>query len=180
MAKFPLLTENVIPGVMSSADVADDPNLAEFLSPYRETSSLPGAGVTSYISQGKEHAIRDLPPTGSGNLVQTLPRYQFILKQKWVGYVIDVSNDTFLARLITIVGEGSEIEAEIFLEEVDERDHPLIRPGATFYWSIGYNDTSGRQRVSEIRFRRLSPWTPEELEAANAEAASIRALFDGE
>lgn len=173
-----LLTENVISSVINSADVADDPNLAELL--YREPFSLPEADVTSYVSQDKEQEIQDLPPTGAGNLVQNLPRYQFILKQKWVGYVIDVSNDSFLARLITLVGEGSEIEAEIYLEEVDERDHPLIQPGATFYWSIGYNDTSGRQRVSEIRFRRLPPWTPKELESANAEAASIRALFDDE
>lgn len=157
-------------------EVVED--IEEYIRPYREPSPPGEVGITSYSSQSKESPNLEFSRVNAKSIVKVLPRYEFTLKQKWVGYVISVSDDAFLARLITMVGEGTEIEAEIYLEEVAERDHPLIQPGATFYWSIGYNDTSGRQRVSEIRFRRLPPWTREELEIANAEAASIRALFD--
>lgn len=77
--------------------------------------------------------------------------------QKWEGYVIEVGQDTFRARLVPIIGEGPDQEAEIYLREMKEEDHTLIKPGAVFYWSIGYLDRpSGRLRASVIRFGCVS------------------------
>ena len=95
--------------------------------------------------------------------------------------MIEVGEDTFLARLTPIVGEGPDQEAEIYLDEVDEEERSLIEPGAVFYWSIGYLDTpSGRKRQSVIRLRRLPAWTRRELEAARVEAARLRDLLYGD
>jgi len=99
--------------------------------------------------------------------------------QKWEGYVLDVGPDTFRARLISIVGEGPDQEAEIYLEEVDPDDQGLVQPGAVFYWSIGYLDRpSGRLRAAILRFRRLPAWSEAELNAARSEAKKLESLFE--
>ena len=101
--------------------------------------------------------------------------------QKWEGYVIDVDQDVFRARIAPIKGEGPEQEAEIYIEEVTEDDRALIEPGAVFYWSIGYLDRpSGRLRASILRFRRLPAWSKRELENADAGAARLRGLLNAE
>jgi hypothetical protein len=98
--------------------------------------------------------------------------------QKWEGFVIEVTEDTFIARLTPIVGEGPDQEAEIYLDEVKPDDQSLIEPGAVFYWSIGYLDRpSARLRASIIRFRRLPTWTKREIETARTKAARLKALL---
>jgi len=99
--------------------------------------------------------------------------------QKWEGYVLDVGRDIFRARLVSIVGEGPDQEAEIYLEEVDPDDQELVQPGAVFYWTIGYLDRpSGRLRGSILRFRRLPALSEPELETARREAEKLESLFE--
>jgi hypothetical protein len=103
----------------------------------------------------------------------------FNVQQKWEGYVIDVGTETFLAKLIPIIGEGPQVKAEIYLEEVDEEDLGLVKPGAVFYWSIGYlQKPSGTYKASLIRFRRLPHFTNSEIESARAEAHKLLDLFN--
>lgn len=112
-----------------------------------------------------------------------LPKTQEFFRaiQKWEGHVIEADGDIFLARLVPIVGEGTEQEAEIYIEEVDQGDRMLIAPGAVFYWSIGYLDRpSGRLRASILRFRRLPVWTKPELQSAEAAAARLKSLLNAE
>jgi hypothetical protein len=61
-----------------------------------------------------------------------------------------------------------EEEAEIPMDEVSAMDLDLVRPGALFYWSIGYRGHASGQRSREslIRFRRLPRWSMEEVEHA--------------
>jgi hypothetical protein len=120
----------------------------------------------------------------SFELMFSLPRMRpstetFNVLQKWEGVVTEVLDDAFVARLIPIVGEGPDQEAEIYLDEIETGDQDLIEPGAMFYWSIGYlNRPSGRWRASFIRFRRLPSWTEPELEAAEAKAARLKSLLN--
>jgi len=86
------------------------------------------------------------------------------LLQQFEGTVEAVSDDgtAFTARLRdrTEVDMPDEM-AEFELEEVSSFDQPLVRPGAVFYWSIGYRVArhGGKQRTSEIRMRRLPTWS---------------------
>lgn len=103
---------------------------------------------------------------------------RFVCLQRWEGYVLEVGSDAFLARLVDLTRGGTEEEAEILIEELDPSDHPLLEPGAVFYWSIGYLERpSGRQRSSVIRFRRLPAWTRGELLVARDRASEYRDLF---
>ena len=65
-------------------------------------------------------------------------REYFLALQKWEGYVTEVGSVTFRARLHVLLGEGSDQEAEIYIEEISPADRGLIEPGAVFYWTIGY------------------------------------------
>jgi hypothetical protein len=112
---------------------------------------------------------------------ETATREQFRTLQKWEGYVIEIGIETFRAKLVPIVGEGSDLEAEIYLEEIGEEDRALLELGAVFYWSIGYLDKpSGRRRESIIRFRRLKTLTKRDLQLVDIKVAELRNLFDVE
>ena|SRR2546430_6947733 len=102
---------------------------------------------------------------------------RFRVLQKFEAVVVEVLEDSFIARFEDSSRGGIEEEAEIAFEEVSESDFPLLRPGAVFYWSIGYERKSFGQitRVSLIRFRRLPPLTEEELEGAQIRASLLNA-----
>lgn len=106
------------------------------------------------------------------------PKETFRMLQKWEGYVLEVSSETFWARLTPLVGEEGDQEAEIYLNEIDGPDQRLVQLGAVFYWSIGYlNRPSGRIRASILRFQRLPGWTKGEIQNAEAAAERMEALF---
>ncbi len=105
---------------------------------------------------------------------------RFVPLQKWEGTVLQVSEESFFARLIDLTSDGADEEAEFPLEEVSDADRPLIGTGAIFYWNIGYIDSlSGeRTRASIIRFRRLPVWRAEELTKAKQKAQCISDELD--
>jgi hypothetical protein len=128
---------------------------------------------------GSSHPVR--VNLGTIPATPALPKvHEYLLAlQKWEGYVTEVGTDTFWARLSMVVGEGTDQDAEIYIEEVDLEDRALIKPGAVFYWTIGYLDRpSGRQRSSVLRFRRLPVWTRQDLIRARSKALKIKQIFD--
>lgn len=103
---------------------------------------------------------------------------RFIELQKWEGIVLDVSNNSFIGRLIDLTHNNQDSEAEFSLEEVHKEDKPLINLGAIFYWTIGYKEDRGQRiRASIVRFRRLPAWQKEEIEVAKRDAQHIRDLL---
>lgn len=107
-------------------------------------------------------------------------RPRFILKQEWVGRVDEVREDTFVATLATRAAPGEYEYAEIEIEEVAPTELDHLRPGAVFYWVVGYRDEPHGQRlgVSSILFRKMAEPTGEQLQRAQDEAASTLAFLD--
>lgn len=99
----------------------------------------------------------------------------FTSLQAWEGFVTQVMDNAFLARLIDLAHTGADEEAEFPIDEISEEDKALITPGAIFYWDIGYHTSYSGQRTrkSLIRFRRLPAWTQKEIDAAQREAERI-------
>ena len=122
----------------------------------------------------------DAPEVGS-----IIPRYKaykstenFIVRQKWEGYITDTSDDVFTARLRSLSGAADKLEAEIYLDELDQDDRQLVEPGAIFYWSIGYLDgPSGRRRTSIIRFKRVPRLTDVQLADIESSASELSDLL---
>ena len=94
--------------------------------------------------------------------------------QEWEGYVTAIGEDGFTAELVDLTNgeKNPSIETDFSLEDVSEPDRELLREGAVFRWTIGYQTTSAgsKSRVSQIVFRRLPRWTKKEIDAADREA----------
>ncbi len=96
-----------------------------------------------------------------------LPLRRFKPLQQWEGLVTDVGPDSFWAELIDLNDSTKANEiAEILLAEISPSDRPLLVPGCIFYWSIGYDTSSGGQirNTSEIRVRRNPIWSRLQLD----------------
>jgi hypothetical protein len=101
---------------------------------------------------------------------------RFVSLQKWEGIVDTVLPQSFTARLMDKTNAGPDMEAEFDVEEIDYPDRSLIKPGAVFYWTLGYSDspTGQRTRLSILRFRRLPVWRESDLKRYSQQAKEIR------
>lgn len=107
------------------------------------------------------------------------PESAFDLRQHWEGTVLEVGGDGFSVQLKDLLNPSAPEEwAELYLDDVSAGDQELVEPGAVFYWSIGYEDTTrGREHKSVLRFRRLPGWSKQRLAGLKAEAEGLRAYF---
>jgi hypothetical protein len=108
--------------------------------------------------------------------VHAAPKQKFIPLSRREGVVLEVRQDEFDARLVDLDGDEGDLDATFAIEELSPDDVPLLRPGAVFYWTIGYLDDQVRRRtrVSDLRFRRLPHEDVKGLAEAEAEADQIR------
>jgi hypothetical protein len=97
--------------------------------------------------------------------------------QEWEGHVIDISEHGFTARLVDMTRQESVAreEADFELDEVSDPDRDLLREGAVFRWTIGYETapSGSKKRVSQLVFRRLPKWTKKELAQADRDADKL-------
>ena len=102
-----------------------------------------------------------------------------IVLQRWIGRVVSVHDEKFVAITTDATNpRNPPEEVEFDLTEVSEGDLPLVAEGAMFYWSIGYRDSPGgqRERVSSLRFVR-SPRLSEPMVSRIFERADRMAAF---
>ena len=121
--------------------------------------------------------IVDLPPPK----VRRAPAVTLHALQEWEGYVVEVTERDFVARLVDLTAGSSheEEEAAIPLDEVAEQDAHKVCPGSIFRWVIGYERSAAgtKKRVSQIVFRDLPAITGTDLRDGEAWAQeTIRAL----
>ena len=108
------------------------------------------------------------------------PRTSFRILQKWQGIVTAVAEESFTVRLLDLMRDMPEEEAEISLDEVSDDERPLVKEGAVFLLHVGYATSEGgqRSRTAILRFRRLPVWTDSELgtadQVAQEQANTIR------
>ena len=98
---------------------------------------------------------------------QRLRTPSFHALQEWEGYVLEIGDTDFAARLIDLTAGSSheQEEADIPLAEISDKDSVKIRPGSVFRWVIGYERSVAgtRRRVSQIVFRDLPEITATDL-----------------
>ncbi len=100
---------------------------------------------------------------------------KYRLLQQWEGVILEVHEDSFISQLRDKSGNAPDEEAEIDFDEISERDMYLIKPGAFFYWNIGYHESKSGQRTrsSLIIFRRVPAWSEKEIERARKRSDNI-------
>jgi hypothetical protein len=70
---------------------------------------------------------------------------------------------------------------ELEKQELSDFDLELLETGAIFYWTVGYRlklPRGARERVSQIRFRRLPAWSRSEIAAAEERADRLAHELD--
>ena len=87
--------------------------------------------------------------------------------QEWEGYVIEIVEDEFVARLVDLTAGSSheEEEATIPLTAISDGDAAALLVGRIFRWVIGYeHSSSGNKKcVSRIVLRDLPRLTDRDL-----------------
>ncbi|MDO9426038.1 MAG: hypothetical protein Q7T93_04335 [Methylobacterium sp.] len=97
--------------------------------------------------------------------------------QEWEGYVVEISDDGFTARLVDITA-GQIVEGEVadfLISDLSEDDKASLRVGAIFRWVIGYQRSAGgnKRRVSQVVFRKMPAWTKRDISNAKERAAKL-------
>lgn len=122
-------------------------------------------------------------------LIPKIPKIEsfkstFTPLQEWEGYVVEIGNDFFTARLIDITAESEneEEEADFPISDLSDSDKKLLKVGAIFRWAIGYRKSfsGNKQRISSIIFRRLPKWTNREKEENRKKAELLAASLHGD
>jgi hypothetical protein len=106
-------------------------------------------------------------------------------RQLWEGTVTDVGKGGFIAVLSDRTDRNNPDEQATFefdKTEISPDDELLLKPGASFYWIIGNEQTVAGQvkNVSMIQFRRVPAWTDHALEIAAKRARLLRESFQEE
>jgi hypothetical protein len=112
---------------------------------------------------------------------QKLPEIRsYKVEQEYEAEVIAINQDesTFTARLVDLTNNGPDEEGEFSLSELNG-DESLVIPGALFTWTIGLQTRGSRDlRVSDIRFRRIPPFSKEVIAKAEQKAQLLSEFFD--
>ena len=102
--------------------------------------------------------------------------------QEWEGYVVEIGDEDFTARLVDLTANHSyeSEEATIPFAEISERDAAGMTAGSIFRWVIGYERSAEgtRKRVSQIVFRDLPRMTESDLVTGKAWAEKIAAALN--
>ena len=101
--------------------------------------------------------------------------------QEWEGYVTDINETEFTARLTDLTAGATYPgeEAIIPIDEISEADAAKMQVGSIFRWVIGYERTAGTKKsVSYIVFRDLPAITETDLRRGEEWARKIMAAFE--
>lgn len=107
----------------------------------------------------------------------TVASASFHALQEWEGYVLEVDESDFVARLVDMTAGASleEEEAVIPRSELSVADDVRMCVGSIFRWVIGYERSSAgtKKRVSQIVLRDLPAITESDLRESEAWAREM-------
>ena len=156
---------------------------------WKPLSSRVARSADAYCKAGNANSMATATPQETDPVRDPIPLLPqtssrpvgFVALQEWEGYVIDIRDEDFVARLWDLTGGArrEEEEATIPFVEIAERDRLTMRLGSIFRWSIGYEHTEGgtRRRVSQIVFRDLPVVTKADLDEASEWATETLRLL---
>jgi hypothetical protein len=92
------------------------------------------------------------------------------VSERWVGRVLEVSDDVISAQLAPLGSSEPVVIGDIGFDQIDEADQQLVRPGATFYLTIGYVPlTATTQYTAQfVKFSRVGRWQQSEISEIEA------------
>ena len=127
--------------------------------------------MSGKVNQAEAETIKIMMP-----MRRLDPKDNFILLNKWEGYVISSDPEECRAVIKDLTSPDRADEEIVFsLEEIQEEDLELVKPGAIFYLYIGYyiNASGTRMTSHVIKFRRLPQWSKSELRKIEQDTREI-------
>lgn len=143
------------------------------------TSSILESGSETKGSEGNDVIDFSFAAPSEFRSTESRPIISLQPIQEWEGYVTEIRDDHFIARLTDLTADD-ETETEVgefSISDLSTGDGELLCEGAIFRWVIGLQVLRGgtRQRVSQVVFRRLPAWTKNDLFHSEARAAEMTA-----
>ena len=141
----------------------------------REPGDVPATNVADHGQHDADIAsIIDFPRLRASRF----PAASLHPLQEWEGYVVEIGDTDFTARLFDLTAKegGEQEEAIIPFSEISDQDTERLREGSIFRWVIGYERTTTgtKRRVSQIVFRDLPVVTGSDVRHGEAWARGIR------
>ena len=137
-----------------------------------------GTLTTSRQQGGDFSRIVDLPPLPP----RRPPSVTLYALQEWEGYVVEIGETNFVARLVDLTAGATyeEEEATVPKAEISDDDAGRMCEGSLFRWVIGYERSAAgtKKRVSQIVFRDLPAMTEGDRRAGEAWAQETIQSFD--
>lgn len=102
------------------------------------------------------------------------------MTQRWVGHIIEITGEKFKAKLEDLTQPGTvEIGTFDIQDTLDEKE--MIKLGAVFYFSVGYEVIRGQSSKQRFfRFQRLSEWTLKDFDHAADRAKKLESNLNWE
>lgn len=136
-----------------------------------------GSAAAAHPDNRAEKISEELRPAVATPVAPEISKFE--VEQQFEGIVLarDDEGDSFTARLRNQRADSPDEEAEFTISELPDDRH-LIMPGAMFTWVIGlqWRGTQSK-RVSEVRFRRLPPFTKNAIAEARIKAEQRAKMF---
>jgi hypothetical protein len=153
--------------------------------PESSTDETTAAKLTASPSETAMAAVQTTarivsPPVRKDRLSIRTPDSRLKLLQQWECVVSHVRDDCVECEMYDLTDESMPMEqAELYLEEFNHYDRPLLQEGAVFYWSIGHETSRTGQvrRYSDLRVRRMPPLSKLRKREISREAERISGLI---
>lgn len=112
-------------------------------------------------------------------LMNQRSRAKFQVLQKWEGTVEEIDGETIHVSLKDLSHKGVDEEAFLDFNDISQDDLPLVKLGAMFYWSLGYETHLDKQvrKSSLIKFKRLANINSSEFDTIHDRAKEIENMI---
>ncbi len=124
------------------------------------------AQATDFFDKKLKPLFQQRPKNGLNYICQSM---------NWIGYVTEIREDSFTARLTDTSNDTTDEIADFDLQDVSKDDLSLLTLGATFYWSVGYAYQYGQViKQSFIRFKRSMDLSVQEFDTIMDEVKQLK------
>ena len=155
----------------------DDFQLNESFFQLKDSDSLKTFGDFKVFGKSKDILFRNI-----NYKIRNSLNTKFKVLQKWEGIVESFDGEVLQVKLVDLTNGGTDEEAELYVEDINQDDISLIKEGAMFYWNIGYETQKDGQikKSSFVKFKRLPKINPNEFDIIHDRAKEIEAkiVFD--
>lgn len=99
--------------------------------------------------------------------------------QKWKGFITEIKDEGFSARLKDLTEGGTDEEAWFSFNEISDKEQNELKLGKAFYLSLGYSEYLGQvEKVMRLHFQKVTNWELGLIDEVNDKVKEYIDLLD--